>query len=89
MSVSSATVGQPTAAATVCRLRASAVAASIGPASPPDPTLTSIASASSPAASFLERIDAVMSGMESSPLLHVRHADGARGDRATDEAGEQ
>ena len=40
----------------------------------PEPTLTSITSASSPAASFLERIDAVISGIDSTVAVTSRAA---------------
>ena len=60
MSVTSACVGRPAPTATSTRLRAkvSAVAASVQKA--PLPSFTSITSASSPAASFFDRIDAVI-----------------------------
>jgi hypothetical protein len=40
----------------------------------PEPTLTSITSASSPAASFLERMDAVISGIDSTVAVTSRAA---------------
>ena len=74
MSVSHATVRSPASPATVTRLSASACADSRDPAKAPEPTLTSMTRASSPAASFFERIDAVMSGTESTVAVTSRIA---------------
>ena len=74
MSVSSATVRRPALPATVTRLSASAVAPSSVGTSAPDPTFTSMTSASRPAASFFERIDAVISGIESAVAVTSRIA---------------
>ena len=50
------------------------IAVSIEVANAPEPTLTSMTSASSPPASFFERIDAVISGIESTVAVTSRIA---------------
>jgi hypothetical protein len=74
MSVSQATVRSPASPATVTRLSARAWALSSEPAKAPEPTFTSMTRASRPAASFFERIDAVMSGTESTVAVTSRIA---------------
>ena len=74
MSVRSATIRSPASSATASRLSASAVALSSDGSRAPEPTLTSMTSASSPAASFFERIDAVISGSESTVAVTSRIA---------------
>jgi hypothetical protein len=74
MSVSQATVRSPAVPATVTRLSASACAVSRVPAKAPEPTFTSMTRASMPAASFFERIDAVMSGTDSTVAVTSRTA---------------
>ena len=74
MSVSHATVRSPASAATVDQALGERLAASRDPAKAPEPTLTSMTRASSPAASFFERIEAVMSGIESTVAVTSRIA---------------
>ena len=74
MSVISAVVGMPAPAATPVMLSASARASAAVAMKAPLPTLTSITSASSPAASFFDRIDAVISGMHSTVAVTSRIA---------------
>jgi hypothetical protein len=74
MSVSSATARSPASPATATRLSASAVAVASVRAKAPEPTLTSMTSASRPAASFFERTDAVMSAIESTVAVTSRIA---------------
>ena len=83
MSVSSAAVGRPLPAATSMIVCASSRAWSSSGRKAPEPTLTSITSASSPAASFLERIEATISGIDStvpvaSRMAYSRRSAGAR-----------
>ena len=74
MSVSSATVGSPAPPATSTNARASSSASSRADMNAPEPNLTSITSASSPAASFLDRIDATISGIDSTVPVASRIA---------------
>ena len=74
MWVSSAPARSPASSATARRLSASTVAVSSDGAKAPEPTLMSMTSASSPAASFFDRIDAVISGMESTVAVTSRIA---------------
>ena len=83
MSVSSATVGSPAPPATSTSARASSSAAARSAMNAPEPNLTSITSASSPAASFLDRIEATISGIDStvpvaSRIAYSRRSAGAR-----------
>ena len=75
MSVSSAAQRSPAplATPTMLRRRARARPSSEG-RNAPEPTLTSITSASSPAASFFERIEAVISGIDSTVAVTSRIA---------------
>ena len=63
MSVISAVVMQPAPCAVATRARARALASSIVFMKAPEPTFTSSTSPSSPAASFLDRIEAVIRSM--------------------------
>ena len=74
MSVSSATVGSPAPPATSTSARASSSASARAAMNAPEPNLTSITSASSPAASFLERIEATISGIDSTVPVASRIA---------------
>ena len=65
MSVMSARAGRPLPAATSTIACASSRAASRSAMNAPEPALTSITSASRPAASFLDRIEATISGSDS------------------------
>src|SRR5688500_14295288 len=83
MSVSSATVGRPAPPATSTSARASSSAAARSAMKAPEPNLTSITSASSPAASFLDRIEATIRGIDStvpvaSRIAYSRRSAGAR-----------
>ncbi len=74
MSVISARVGQPAPFATSTRLRASARASSSVAMNAPDPHLMSRISASSPAASFFDRIEAVIRSIDSTVAVTSRMA---------------
>ena len=74
MSVSRADVGSPLPWATSTIARASSSACSRVGMKAPEPTFTSITSASSPAASFLERIEATISGSDSTVPVASRIA---------------
>ena len=74
MSVSRADVRSPAPFATASRLSARSIAASREAATAPLPTFTSTTSASTRAASFFERIDAVISGTESTVAVTSRTA---------------
>ena len=74
MSVMRAAVGRPAPAATPTRLRARSRASSMLCMKAPEPVFTSITSASSPAARFLDRIEAVMSGTDSTVAVTSRTA---------------
>ena len=74
MSVSSATVGSPAPRATSTSASASSSASSRAAMKAPEPNLTSITSASSPAASFFERIEATISGIDSTVPVASRIA---------------
>ena len=74
MSVSSAALGRPLPAATSMIVCASSRAWSSSGRKAPEPTLTSMTSASRPAASFLERIDATISGIDSTVPVASRIA---------------
>ncbi|CAB4853701.1 unannotated protein [freshwater metagenome] len=72
MSVMSATVGRPAPVATEAMLCASSRALGSVGMNAPLPHLTSIARPSSPAASFFDRIDAVISPMLSTVAVTSR-----------------
>ncbi len=74
MSVRSAEVGSPLPRATSTIDSASSDAAARVGRNAPDPTFTSITSASSPAASFFERIEATISGIDSTVPVASRIA---------------
>ena len=74
MSVSRAVVGVPAPVATSAMLRASSRDASVVGMNAPSPTLTSMTRASRPAASFLERMEAVMRPMDSTVAVTSRMA---------------
>ena len=74
MSVSSATTGRPAPAATSTSAWASASASSRPGRNAPEPSLTSMTSAARPAASFLERIEATISGSDSTVPVASRTA---------------
>ena len=74
MSVSSASQASPAPRATSTMLVASARASSRPARKAPEPTFTSMTSACGPAASFFERIEAVMSGMLSTVAVTSRMA---------------
>jgi hypothetical protein len=74
MSVSSALVLRPAPFATDTRLSASSRAIAWVGMKAPDPVLTSSTSASSPSASFLARIEAVISGTLSTVAVTSRMA---------------
>ena len=74
MSVTSAEQARPAPSATSTMLRASRPAASRSAMNAPLPVLTSRTSASSPAASFFDRIDAVISGTDSTVAVTSRMA---------------
>ncbi len=74
MSVSSATVGRPAPPATSTSARASSSAAGRSAMNAPEPNLTSITSASSPAASFFDRIEATINGIDSTVPVASRIA---------------
>ena len=74
MSVSRATVGSPAPPATSTSAPASSSAASRAGRKAPEPNLTSMTSASSPAASFFERIEATISGSDSTVPVASRIA---------------
>ena len=74
MSVSSATVGSPAPLPTEAMLAASSRAIVSSAAKAPLPNFTSITSPSSPAASFFDRIDAVISGIDSTVAVTSRSA---------------
>ena len=83
MSVSSATVGSPLPTATSTIARASSRARSSAGINAPEPNLTSMTSASRPAASFLDRIEPTISGIDStvpvaSRIAYSRRSAGAR-----------
>ncbi len=85
MSVSSAFVTSPAVRATVTMLWASSSAEVRSVMKAPLPNLTSITSASSPAESFFDRIEAVISGIDStvavtSRIAYRRPSAGARFD---------
>ena len=74
MSVISARVSSFALAAVPMMLRASACACSIDAMKAPEPTLTSMTNASSPAAIFFDRIEAVISGIDSTVPVTSRIA---------------
>ena len=74
MSVSSAVVGRPLPVATSTIARASSSVCSRSGRNAPEPTFTSITSASSPAASFFDRIEATISGIDSTVPVASRIA---------------
>ena len=74
MSVSTALVGSPAPTATSTSASASSWASSRLVMNAPFPNFTSIANPSSPAASFFDRIDAVMSGTDSTVAVTSRIA---------------
>ena len=74
MSVSTALVGKPAPVATSTIESASSWAASRVAMNAPLPNFTSIANPSSPAASFFDRIDAVISGTDSTVAVTSRIA---------------
>ena len=74
MSVNSATVGRPAACAVSTRECASARASAWAVMNAPLPVFTSMTSPCNPAASFLARIDAVMSGIDSTVAVTSRIA---------------
>ena len=74
MSVISATVGRPAPLATEAMLSARSRAPSSVGMKAPEPVLTSITSACSPAASFFDRIEAVMSAIDSTVAVTSRMA---------------
>ena len=74
MSVSRAEVGRPLPFATSTIARASSSACSRSGRNAPEPTFTSITSASRPAASFLDRIEATISGIDSTVPVASRIA---------------
>ena len=74
MSVMSARVGSPARPAVVMMLSASACASSSSAMNAPVPHFTSITRPWLPAAIFLERIEAVMSGMDSTVAVMSRMA---------------
>ncbi len=83
MSVSSAIVLSPAPVATSTSARASASASSRAAMNAPEPVLTSSTSASRPSASFLDRIEATISGIDStvpvaSRTAYSRRSAGAR-----------
>ncbi|MNV51629.1 hypothetical protein D3C71_1436850 [compost metagenome] len=74
MSVSSAEVRQPAPLATATMLLASSSEASKVGMKAPEPTFTSITRASSPEASFLERMEPVIMAMDSTVAVMSRTA---------------
>ncbi len=74
MSVSIAVVASPLPCATSTIARASSSACSRVGMKAPEPTLTSITSASRPAASFFDRIEATISGSDSTVPVASRIA---------------
>jgi hypothetical protein len=74
MSVTSAVVRRPAPAATSTMARASSRASRASGRKAPEPTLTSITRLSSPAASFLERIEDARSGIDSTVPVASRIA---------------
>ena len=83
MSVSNAEQRKPAPLATSTSVRARSRVASNDGRNAPEPTLTSMTRASSPAASFLDRIDATISGIDStvavtSRMAYRRRSAGAR-----------
>ena len=90
MSVSSASQGRPAPRATSVIARASSTLAARSGMNAPEPALMSITSASSPAASFLDRIEATISGIDStvpvaSRSAYRRRSAGARSARLADD----
>ena len=74
MSVSSASVGKPAPQPVCTRLFASVRASASVRMNAPLPTFTSSTRACSPAASFFDRIEAVMSGIDSTVAVTSRMA---------------
>ncbi len=74
MSVISATVGNPAWLATATRLSARSRAIASVSQNAPDPHFTSITSPSSPSATFLDRIELTISGMDSTVAVTSRVA---------------
>ena len=74
MSLTSAVAGRPAAAATRTRLPASARASATSLMNAPWPVFTSSTSARTPAASFFERMLAVISGTDSTVAVTSRIA---------------
>ena len=74
MSVRSALVGRPAPLATRTRLSASALASASLSMKAPEPNFTSMTRPSSPAASFFDRIDAVMRSIDSTVAVTSRMA---------------
>ena len=75
MSVSSASQAQAVARARRATIaRASSALAARSGMNAPEPALTSMTSASSPAASFLDRIEATISGIDSTVAVASRSA---------------
>src|SRR3546814_16524221 len=78
MSVTRATLDNPAPSATATMLLASAAAIGWVSAKAPLPTFTSITRPSRPAASFFDRIEAVMRGIDSPVAVTSRPAYGQR-----------
>ena len=74
MSVMSETVGRPASVATVAMLVASSRAAFSVGMKAPEPVFTSMTRPCSPAASFFDRIEAVMSATDSTVAVTSRMA---------------
>ena len=74
MSVISASHGSPAPRATLVIARASSALAARSGMNAPEPALTSMTSASSPAASFFDRIEATISGIDSTVAVASRSA---------------
>ena len=74
MSVSSASQASPAPRATPMIARASSMLAARSGMNAPEPALTSITSASRPAASFFDRIEATISGIDSTVPVASRSA---------------
>ncbi len=74
MSVSSASHASPLPRATSTIASASSALEARSGMNAPEPALTSITSASSPAASFLDRIEATISGIDSTVPVESRSA---------------
>ena len=74
MSVSNAEQRRPAPFATSTSVRASSRVASNDGRNAPDPALTSMTRASRPAASFLDRIEATISGIDSTVAVTSRMA---------------